>query len=209
MRSRGRRSLNVYFFPSECILNYRVLNWERTTTKKQKKKKKQKERKKMHIHRLCGGEGCVCRSVCQSGWGKITEERTAQEVLKFKILLASLGSLAREGLCVDLSEYLFQAIAVSGSCGQGSVPRTWNTDTEENAEAVWAAASWFWLQDGALETPPPPPPPQEPAFALCVFRFYFYFGTLWERVSEHFPFGLPLCSCKVLFLSWCCKLHFH
>lgn len=25
-------------------------------------------------------------------WGKITEERTAQEVLKFKILLANFGS---------------------------------------------------------------------------------------------------------------------
>lgn len=29
--------------------------------------------------------------------------------------------------------------------------------------------------------------PQEPAFALCVFCFYFYLGTSWERASELFP----------------------
>lgn len=40
-------------------------------------------------------------------WGKITEERTAQKVLKFKILWSTL---AQEGgaVCGTLREYLFQ-----------------------------------------------------------------------------------------------------
>lgn len=163
----------------------------------------------MHIHRLCGGEGCVCQSVCQSGWGKITEERTAQEVLKFKILLA-LGSLAREGLCVCGPEW----IPFSSNSSEW-VP--WTRFRSQNLEhwhgrKCWSSVSSCFLilaSRWSIGDSPSPNPPQEPAFALCVFRFYFYFGTLSERVSERFPFGLPLCSCKVLFLSWCCKLHFH
>lgn len=51
--------------------------------------------------------------------GEITEERIAQEVLKFKILLTSSGAGA---VCGDENENLFQAIVVSGSVDKVPFP---------------------------------------------------------------------------------------
>lgn len=55
-------------------------------------------------------------------WGK-----REQEVMKFKILLTSFGWGGGGAVDGTGSENPFQAIEVSGSHGQGSIPRTWNS----------------------------------------------------------------------------------
>lgn len=68
------------FFPNEYILTT-VSSTER-----------EQQPKKKNIHSLWLGGLCMPVYLSVWVWGKMTEERTAQEVLKFKILLANFGS---------------------------------------------------------------------------------------------------------------------
>lgn len=45
--------------------------------------------------------------------------------------------------------------------------------------------------------------------ALCVLFLFSIWGPHGKELLNSFLCELPLCPCKVLFLSKCCKLHFH
>lgn len=123
----------------------------------------------------------VGRAVCTSVFvslsvGEITEERIAQEVLKFKILLTSSGG---RGCLWGWKWKPFSSNSGEWVHGQGPIPRTWNSWAEENAEAAWSSLSSRFLilasrwSIGGNH----PPPPRTCICALCV-SFLFLFGDL-------------------------------
>lgn len=52
-------------------------------------------------------------------------------------------------------------------------------------------------------------PPKNLHLRFVCFVFIFIRGPHRKGLLNSFLCKLPLCSCKVLFLSLCCKLHFH
>lgn len=161
----------------------------------------------MHIHKLCGWEGCVYWCICQCGCGG-RSLKIAQEVLKFKILLTSLG-LGGWGCSCKWKWKPFSS--------NSSEWVSWTRFHSQNLELLNRRKCWSGLKQFEqllLDTGFKMDhwrlfPPKNLHLRFVCFVFIFIRGPHRKGLLNSFLCKLPLCSCKVLFLSLCCKLHFH